>query len=230
MHLLNILVWAYVSVLLAQTPTDPAASPGGVRDFRPGVRIDWGKRAVEVEATVVLREGLLELLACSPNTREHESILTIKARPRDIYQAMGLIGLEPGKPVRFDEADKKPLPPTGEKLHLSVRYRKNDNDVVVAVEDWLLDTGTGKRPDSLKWVFAGARTLEDGRFAADDEGTIVCVVDFDTALIAVGSVHSADNDQLWLGANTAEIPPIGTRCTLLIKKAEYKRPAVIPPP
>src|ERR1043166_8218583 len=56
---------------MAQSLTEPAAS----RPFQPGVRIDWEQKAVEIDARVVLREGPLELFACSPQTKEHESIL-----------------------------------------------------------------------------------------------------------------------------------------------------------
>jgi biopolymer transport protein ExbD len=53
----------------------------------------------------------------------------------------------------------------------------------------------------------------------EGEGTVVCVVDFETALIAVGALHTADNASLWLAANTPEIPPVGTPCTLVIQAA-----------
>ena len=52
---------------------------------------------------------------------------------------------------------------------------------------------------------------------AEREGTVACVVDFETALITVGALHTADNASLWLAANTPEIPPVGTPCTLLIR-------------
>lgn len=62
--------------------------------------------------------------------------------------------------------------------------------------------------------------MEEGRFGADVEGTVVCVVDFDTALIGVGGLHSADDEQLWLRANPKTIPPRGTKCRLIIAAAE----------
>ena len=87
-----------------RTITDP------VRTYAPGVRIDWTRGVIELDARVVLREGLLELFACSPRTREHESIFVVPAQPRRIYEALGLIGMEPGSPVRYDpERDKSDL-------------------------------------------------------------------------------------------------------------------------
>ncbi len=168
---------------------------------------------------VVLRDGALELLACSPRTREHESILTVRARPMHVFQAMGLIGLKPGTPMRYDQSRDLQLAPTGEALDLQVSCGKGKDKRAGPVERWLLDVRRSRPPEKLNWVFAGSRTLRDGRFAADVDGTVVCVVDFESALISLGALHSADTELLWLAANTEAIPPIGTPCTLLIRSA-----------
>lgn len=200
----------------------PAERPIELREFAPGVRIDWRQRQVEVDARVVLRKGPLELLACSPKTREHESVLAVGARPMHIFQAMGLIGLEPGSPARYEEKTDRWRPPHGEALDLRVRFRQGDKAHTVPVERWLLEVKTGRPPERVDWVFSGSRTLESGRFGAGLEGTVVCVVDFETALISVGSLHSADNELLWLEANTSAIPPPDTPCTLLIRSAKVR--------
>jgi hypothetical protein len=44
----------------------------------------------------------------------------------------------------------------------------------------------------------------------------VTVVDFESALIALGALHSADNELLWLSALTDAIPPKGTAVTMII--------------
>jgi hypothetical protein len=201
----------------ATAPTAP------LRDFAPGVRIDWRGQQVEVDAKVVLRQGLLELVACSPQTREHESILVSEARPKHICQAMGLVGLEPGSPTRFDEESKRWLAASGEAIELRVRYRKGDDERTAPLEDWVIEVNRDRQPERLPWIFAGSRTSDSGRFAADADGTVICVVDFDSALIALGAAHSADNDQLWLAAATMAIPPVGTPCVLLIRSAVRRK-------
>ena len=145
---------------------------------------------------------------------------SVQARPTHIYQAMGLIGLEPGSPVRYDEIEDRWFAPTGELLQLRVRHSDNGTERTIPVERWLVDVKRGHPPELLRWVFAGSRTLKSGRFGADVDGTVVCVVDFETALIAPGARHSADNEALWLAANTKAIPPTGTTCTLRIRSAK----------
>ncbi len=209
-----------VSGLGTRAPAEPTAgSRNRPTDFAPGVRIDWQQRRVEVEAEVVLREGMLELMVCSRNTKEHESILRVHAQPLHVYQAMGLIGLEPGSPARYHDKQRRMLPPEGESVVLHVRYHQGDTPRVVPIESWLLDAKRHRPPDKIRWLFAGSRTFEDGRFGADLDGTVVGVVDFDTSLITADGLHSADNELLWLEANTEAIPPVGTRCTLLIQSA-----------
>jgi len=197
-----------------------ASKTNVVKPFAPGVRIDWTKRRVEVDARVVLREGALELFACTPQTREHESILVVHARPLHIFQALGLIGLEPGAPATYDRDKDTWSPPRGQRLSLGVQYTGEGDTHEVPIERWMRSVKTQKPPPPINWVFAGSRTWTDGRFAADPDGTVVGVVDFDTALISVGELHSADNELLWLEANTSEIPPLGAKCTLLIQAAQ----------
>jgi hypothetical protein len=189
----------------------------GIRPYVRGIRIAWDKKEVLVDAKVVLRQGPLELLACSPQTREHESILVVAARPLHIYQALGLVGLEPGQPLRFDEEREDWIPATGERLEILVQWRHDGAERVVRAEEWLEEVKTGEPPTSQKWIFAGSLKSQGGGFAADSEGTVVCVVDFATALIALRDTHSADNEQLWLRARTDAIPPVGTPCTLVIR-------------
>ena len=204
---------------LGQGPTangPPTTERSGLREYVPGLKIDWTNRHIEIDSEVVLRKGPLELLACSPKTREHESILVVRPRPLHIFQALGLIGLTPGAPVRYDEAKERWLPPDGEQVGIRIRYRDDRGEREVAAAEWLRTTKDKKVPSDMTWVFAGSGKLEDGRFLADLDGTVICVVDFDSALVAVGSLHTADNELLWLEANTDAIPAAGTPCTIVI--------------
>jgi len=209
------LLAATVAVGASDEPTADADRTS--RDFAPGVRIYWKARAVEVDAKIALRSGPLELLACALQTREHESVLVVRARPKHIYQAMGLIGLEPGHPVRYDAEAERYVPATGAPLTLAVRFGRGENARFVDASDLMRSVDGDPIPqNAFTWVFAGSRTFKTGRFGADADGTVACVVDFDTALITVDALHSADNNELWLEANTPEIPEVGTPCKLLI--------------
>ncbi|MCH7700316.1 MAG: hypothetical protein IID37_01395 [Planctomycetes bacterium] len=197
----------------------PEGQPKAARivEFAPGVRIDWPRHRVEIEGMVVLRDGPLELFACTQGTREHESIVVVRPRALHVYQAMGMLGLEPGEPSRYDEKTEKMIPPTGEALSVQVRV---DGQPTAPIEAWMWDIEHDRPLGVTNWVFCGSRSFDGGRFGADLDGTVVCVVDFDTALIAPGASHSADNEALWLRARSDRIPERGTRCVILIEKLQ----------
>ncbi len=204
----------------AQTSADETGSNERIVEYAPHVRINWNHRRVEVDGEICLREGLLELLVCSTNTREHESIVASPARPLRIYEALGLIGLSPGKPVRYDESAKKWLPPTGQRMRIDVRWTRDDQTRTVDIGTWTRDIETGDSIPPRAWVFAGSYRTDRGAFAADQDGTIVCVVDFASALITLPELRSADNRLLRLEAYKKRIPPTGTPVTLLLSSAE----------
>lgn len=214
-------VWAAWPVA-GHGQTDPGKLEAGRSEakrvsFAQGIVLDWRIPGLELDATVVLREGGLELFACSPRTREHESILRVEARPMDVFRAMGLIGLEPGHPPAYDNIRDEWTQAAGGPVFLTVAYDSPLGPCAVPVESWLESTETGGVVGPLSWIFAGSKTFESGKFGADVDGTVVSVVDFDTTLIGLGQTHSSDDALLWVKARTAAIPKLGTRCRLLIQ-------------
>jgi len=190
-----------------------------VTELAPHVRLDWSSRTVEIEAEVVLREGPLELFVCTPGTREHESILVTSATPTHVYQALGLIGLTHGRPVYYDEEKKQAISATGDAVEVLIRFGDQDRRRIVPAANWLADSESGKPIDKVRWVFAGSHRIDKTTLGAELDGTMICVVDFESALIAVDSLHTSENESLWLNAHTKAIPPVGTKCTILIRAA-----------
>ena len=193
---------------------------GGIREYAPGLRIDWDRRVVEIDGRVVLRQGPLELFACSLGTREHESIVVTAPQPLRIHEAMGLIGLQPGHPITHDPDTDKWLPPTGQRLRIQVRTADAVGSEPADITSWMQSFRGDKTLPPQSWLFAGSLRTKDGAFTADLDGTVICVVDFPSALIALPELRSADNSQLWVRAKTEAIPPIGTRVTLLVSSAK----------
>ncbi len=218
--------------------TAPATRPitrPGVIDYQRGIRINWRQHQVEATGRIVLRQGPLELFACSPNTREHESIVCIDARPLHLFQALGLIGLTPGHPGRILPQTGEYQGATGDPVEIEVQYEQDGQTRHEPIESWMrpaLDRppqvgqgqtrtdnqkGPGPDLDPLPWVFAGSYVTKDGVFAADPEGTVISVVEFGSSLIALPDYHSDSNAELWLQPATERIPPLMSRCTLLFR-------------
>ncbi len=219
--------WVFALFVIAVTSSPSAVGDEGPDrprkpvDYSPGVRLDWSHRRVELDGRVVLREGMLELFACTPNTREHESIVVVvPAQPIRIFEALGLIGLTPGQPVRFEESTKTWLPPRGDRVRIEIRWDVDGQTRVEDIGQWMRDVATKESLPPGAWVFAGSVRTSDGRLGAEFDGTIVAVVDFPTALLALPVLQPADNALLNLQAHTESIPPLGTPVTLLISAVE----------
>ncbi|MFQ5430820.1 MAG: YdjY domain-containing protein [Phycisphaerae bacterium] len=194
-----------------------------VVDYQPGIRIDYRVPQVEVAGKVILREGELELFAYSkaPVPKEHETVLLLTARPEFIYQALGLIGLKPGRPMSYDWETQVTTPPSGDPVDVLVSYVADGKHVEQPACEWMWDLGRRAPMRPTHWLFTGSRRSSDGRFTADVEGTVVTVVNFDTAVLSLPESHSESNAELWLSARTAVIPPVGTAVTLILRPAAH---------
>jgi hypothetical protein len=65
------------------------------------VQIDLKGKRLLVKSTVVMREGLLEMLVCLKQTKEHESLLSVDAKAQVIHAGLIALGAEVGKPAVF---------------------------------------------------------------------------------------------------------------------------------
>ena len=198
----------------ATAPATSTAPASEVVLYQPGVRIRFARRQVELDAEVTLREGPLELFACSPRTREYESIVCVTARPLHIYQALGLVGLTPGRPVRVNQRGRLE-PAHGQPVRIQVCWDQA-GPRCEPIEAWMRRSDSDALLEPQSWVFAGSQPLGGG-LTADDEGTVIAVVDFSSAIIALPASHTDRNAELWLAPRTPAIPPKGTKCTLVLE-------------
>jgi len=65
------------------------------------VFVDLESKKVLVKSQVVLREGLLEMLVCLKQSKEHESILSVDSKAEVIHAALLSVGAEAGAPAQF---------------------------------------------------------------------------------------------------------------------------------
>ncbi|MCG3129118.1 MAG: hypothetical protein CHACPFDD_04027 [Phycisphaerae bacterium] len=201
--------------------TRPAtSSAAGVVAFQPGVRIEWTNRRVLVDARVVLRAGPLEFFACVAPNRAHESVLLLDASATHVYMALGLIGLTPGHPPRWDEVTGRMLPADGECVDVRVEW----TDVAgvaraAAAFEWLREIEYGRAPLPRPWLFCGSVVGRDGRLAADASGAGIALVDFGDSLLTLSRGHADRNADLWAEAHTPAIPPLDTRVVVVLSAA-----------
>jgi hypothetical protein len=171
---------------------------------------------VEMDAKVIHREAdWLELLACTPGGREHEAVLTIAAKPRQIHMAMLVLGLEPGKPLSWKQVGEGYVmtPPSGPKVNIAIRYEKDGKLIEVPASNWIMDRNTKKPMADEPWLFTGSKFAEvEGKqfYMADLNGTTISLVNFgDDLLTRAGEMTDRSDNERW-ACNTDQIPEAGT--------------------
>jgi len=117
-----------------KTENEPAPDAGKTVQL-PGMTINPREGYVDLEATVCLDEGMLELIACAKGSKEHESILAVEAQPMHIHAALLMLGSEPGhpamrKPVNEEQTRWIHLPPRGDHVDLSLVIKDADGETV----------------------------------------------------------------------------------------------------
>lgn len=201
--------------------TRPAAPPPPgqrVREFRPGVWIDWGEKAVILDGRIVLRSKPLEFLACFPG-KEHESIILLDAAAGDVFMALGLVGLQPGRPPQWDEAAGRFTPARGDLIDISLEWQQDGRPRNAAPSEWIEEIGFGRPALPQVWVFAGSVRRPDGTLASDITGAGIALVDLPDNLLSLPRSRSSRNDELWAAARTEAIPPLGTHVRLRLRAA-----------
>jgi hypothetical protein len=183
------------------------------------------KRRVLVEGYVVLREGLLEQLMCRKGTKEHEAILAADMDARDIHKALLLTGIEPGSPARY-EPDYRP--PSGAEVKVTLQYEANGRLESLAAQKWIRNIQSKKELEA-GWVFVGSQFFQDPLdknrppIYAANGGDVICVANFEDALLDLSIKSSKDNADLSFEAWTDRIPPLGTKVTVVLEPVLAKK-------
>jgi hypothetical protein len=173
-------------------------------------------------------------VACAPATREHESLMVVKAKPSNVHAALLMAGFEPGKPGRWTYENNKfgAIDPTGQRIGLFVRYADKSGAVREhEVGKWMRGQSTRDRPGkpfpNEHWVFAGsafARNTPDmgpgEHYVADMTGSVIGLVTFGDETIGFSKVladQEAVQEPAW-EADTEAMPEVGTPVTIIIRK------------
>lgn len=141
----------------------------------PGLEIDFQKRCVDLDATVCLDQGFLELVACSKGSKEHESIVAIDARLMHVHTALLLLGANNGNPAmrKAVEDEKKTrwvhVPPQGDLIDVFlVTTVKDGKSIERPISDFI--KRANDRVDEVDGVVIEAPTTADLRAANERAG------------------------------------------------------------
>jgi hypothetical protein len=188
------------------------------------LEVRGAERRVRVSASVCLREGALEMLLTRTGKKTHEAVLEADVDARKIHEALLLAGAKPGHPVSWVPQYSAP---SGQKIRVLLEYEEEGKRKVVPAGAWVRYEQTGATL-SGDWVFSGSSEVDDqanqGRkIYLANEGDLICVSNFETALLDLPFQSSKDDKDRSFVANTKLIPPVGTKVTVILEPVEVKK-------
>lgn len=117
---------------------DPAPAVGGTPSATPSsatsptaakpvplnktgtVLLDTAGGRLILKGKMCLKEGLLEMLVCKANTKEHESVFAVEADAFVIHGGLLALGAKSGRPVQFQPEYRAP---EGQKIAVTVSWK-----------------------------------------------------------------------------------------------------------
>ncbi|HIF33351.1 MAG TPA: hypothetical protein EYQ75_17245 [Planctomycetaceae bacterium] len=217
----------------------------------PGMVIDFQKRCVDLEATICLDRGYLELIACTKGSKEHESIVSIKARPMHVHTALLFLGATNGNPAMRKSVDEEKMrwvnhPPRGDPINVYLVVKNSKGESVERpVSDFVTRSKerTGEIADDAErgpkegadkdnkfphtFLFAGSHLRDNGKgprqYLADLSGHVISVATFGDELLCLPDVQSHANGALMWQVDSTHLPKVGTMVTLRLRPKKDER-------
>ena len=198
-------------------------------EILPGVRISESLRTVEFDAAVAMDchdpatpDVYLEVICCTPDTREHEALVVSRVPPSSVHAALLSLGAEPGRPGGWRREGRAIVPVAPEGEAVRVWFLTTDDGGTVRIHwprAWIVQQSSGQTMGEALpgpgWVFAGSRIREfRGRevYDADGTGQLIGLHTFGSETIAWTHIESPEatiDEPRWL-ANNVMVPALGT--------------------
>lgn len=202
----------------------------------PGIAINPVERVVDVDAEVCLDEGALELIACTKDSKEHESIVVILARPSHVHAALLLLGARNGHPAMRRPLDPEmtrwqDIPATGDLIDVSLAWKKEDGTLVERpLSDFLMRSEEEGAPADDKkdrekfpnsFLFAGSHLGDEAetprKYLAEVSGNVISISTFGDELLCLSDIHGHENQALAWQIDPTHLPKKHTKVLLRLR-------------
>ena len=158
-------------------------------------------RELALPCRFVLQEGALEVILGKPDGRMHEALLCTEIPAVQVQAMLYLLNAENGFRLPSDKGRQ------GDLIDLFIEYKNPQGELErEPLENWIVDTRTGKNLIPQGWVFVGS-TVRNGAFQADAEGNIVLNYSIGATVLDSPDPDSLDDSIHIVDAAKAQPPP-----------------------
>jgi hypothetical protein len=177
--------------------------------------VDGNTREVTMPGWINMSEGLVELLACAPGGKVHESVVVVDVEPFHLQIALLLLGLEGGESISH-QGD--PATPEGDPVEIVIEWADPESGETKRVrgEDFIYNVKADRPMIHTHWVFTGSRVV-DGIFVAQMEKSLVTT--YHDPYTIIDNPLPTGGDDTYYEANRFLVPPVGTKVTFLVRPA-----------
>lgn len=185
-----------------------------------------------LQTEVCLRQGVLEVLLCKTDTKEHEAILRTAVDARLVHGGLLALGLAPGSPVQFVDpktGDAKYVAASGAGVKVAVHYRRAGRLYTHPAQEWIRDVRS-KKPMAHGWVFGGSRFLknpdEPGKapFYTANNGEVIGISNFIDSMLDLPVAVTGDDTELNFEAVTGLVPALRSKVWVILEGAPAVKP------
>lgn len=231
----------------AEKPAGAATAEAPRTEFKlPGLVVNTVEKSVDVEAKICLVDGALEFIACTKDTKEHESIVVVSARPIHIHAALLLLGAKNGNPAMRVPIDKEgtrwaDVPPKGSPVDVFLAWKDSDgkmverpiSDFIKRRDDDEMEVGApasapkaGAEKDKAEkfpntFLFAGS-LLGDPKetprqYLAESSGHVISISTFGDEVLCLPDIHGQLNEALMWAVDSTHLPKLDTPVILRLR-------------
>jgi hypothetical protein len=178
-------------------------------------RVDPHARTVTVTGWVNQVFGAIELLACGPGGKTHESLLVLDVNPVDLQTGLLLLGLKAGPAA----SGLGQGPPQGAPVELWVDWTQDGAARSCRAESLVFNVESKEVLPETPWTFTGS-VVEEGEFKALAEQSLVATYWDPWAIINL-PLPCGSNDEI-LVVNTNAVPAIRTPIRFRIRAGKME--------
>ncbi|MFT4556305.1 MAG: hypothetical protein ACI92S_001647 [Planctomycetaceae bacterium] len=133
------------------------------------VLLDIPGKRVLLKARVCLTEGLLEMLLCPHQTKEHESILSTESQAFTVHTGLLALGCKEGKAARYDSETEKYTPASGQIIDVFLHWMDTEGKLHrERAQNWVRGSTHHYYSAEFKILPKDLKLVPDGNLRYDD--------------------------------------------------------------